>query len=397
MAFLVAVVATLALIHGYVGLRIIPTLVLTASWTKLLWIALGLLAYLPLALMIARYLGAENRFTDTLSWLAFTSLGFFFLTFLAVLVRDLGWVLWAGGAKLAGLVQHLQAAGGEPPDPFDPGRRQFIIQAMNLGILGLTGGLSAYGIVQARRKPIIEEVTVPIAGLPAGLEGFRIAQISDLHIGPTIKAAFVQTVVEQVQALKADMIALTGDLVDGSVDHLSGDVAPLAALEAPYGKFFITGNHEYYAGVEHWVDEVARLGFTNLLNEHQVLNVGGAQLTVAGVTDLHAHQVHPPHRTDPDKALAGAPADSIKLLLAHQPGSIFDARRLGVHLQLSGHTHGGQMRPFDYVVAKAHPYLRGLHDHDGTWIYVNRGTGYWGPPLRLGVPSEITLLRLTAA
>ncbi len=397
MAFLLSVIATLALIHGYVGWRIIPALALAAGWTKLLWIALGLLAYLPLALLIARYLGQENRFTDTLSWLAYTSLGFFFLTFLVVLVRDLGWMLWTGAARLAGLVQNLQAAGGEPADPFDPGRRQFIIQAMNLGILGLTGGLSAYGIVQARRKPVIEEVTVPIDGLPVDLEGFRIAQISDLHIGPTIKGGFVQMIADQVQALNPDMIALTGDLVDGSVDHLSGDVAPLAGLQAPYGKFFITGNHEYYAGVEQWLEEVARIGFINLLNEHRVLNVGAARLTVAGVTDLHAHQVFPAHRTDPDKALAGAPADSIKLLLAHQPGSIFDARRLGVHLQLSGHTHGGQMRPFNYVVAAANPYLRGLHDHDGTWIYVNRGAGYWGPPFRIGVPSEITLLRLTAA
>ena len=397
MLFLLAALTTLALIHGYVGVRIIPTLGLNGPWFAGAWALIIVLTVMPLAMVILRYVGFENRLTDILSWIGYTSLGFFSLTFLVVLARDLGWVLWTAGAKLVAWFRAIQAAAPAVANEFSAGRRQFIIYAMNLGILGLTGGLSAYGMFQARRRPTVMEVEVPIRDLPGPLAGLRIVQISDLHVGPTIKRDYVQRVADQVNALKPDLIALTGDLVDGSVDYLSKDVAPLKQLEAPYGKFYVTGNHEYYSGAEHWLTEVDRLGFTCLVNEHRMVAVAGAMLAVAGVTDLNAHQILPAHATDPDAALANVPAGAFKLLLAHQPGSIYAAHRLGVHLQLSGHTHGGQYRPFDLAVSAAHPYLAGLHDHQGTWIYVNQGTGYWGPPLRLGIPSEITVLTLVPA
>ena len=394
MLFLIVVLGTLALIHGYVAVRIIPTLGIDGVWLTAAWAAVAVLAILPIAPLILRFVGFENRLTDALSWIGYTSLGFFTLAFLLVLVRDLAWLLFAVGVSLVAWVRTSLSATSLVADSYDPGRRQFIITALNLGLLGVTGGLSTFGLIQARRKATVMKIDVPIRAMPAPLRGLRIVQISDLHVGPTIKRDHVQRVADQVQALRPDLIALTGDLVDGSVDYLSKDVEPLAGLEAPLGKFFVTGNHEYYAGAEPWLKEVDRLGFTCLVNEHRVLDVGGARLAVAGVTDLFAHQIIPSHATDPDAALAGVPEGAIKLLLAHQPGSIYAAQRLGVHLQLSGHTHGGQFRPFDLVVGKAHPYLAGLHDHDGTWIYVNRGTGYWGPPLRLGVPSEITVITL---
>ncbi|MFH1851880.1 MAG: metallophosphoesterase [Candidatus Neomarinimicrobiota bacterium] len=392
MIFLLIVLSVLAFIHGYVGLRIIPTLGLSGPWIITLWILVAVLAILPLAAPFLRFQGLENRLTDSLSWIGYTSLGFFVLTLVVVVARDLGWTAWVGGARLFGWL-----SGATTDEAADPGRRQFIITAMNLGLVSLTGGISAYGFFRARRKPVVIDVDVPLANLPPGVEGLRIVQISDLHVGPTIKRDFVQRVVDQVRELKPDLIALTGDLVDGSVSWLSDDVAPLSQLEAPYGKYFITGNHEYYSGVEHWLQETERIGFINLVNEHRVIAVNGAKLTLAGVTDYDAGRVLPAHATDPGKALRGAPADSLKILLAHQPSSIYAASKLGVDLQLSGHTHGGQFKPFHLAVKQAHPYVAGLHNHDGTQIYVNVGTGYWGPPLRIGIPNEITVLTLKRA
>jgi len=395
MIFLIVVLAVLGLIHGYVGLRIIPALGLSTPWTVALWLLIAVLALLSIAGPVMRFNGVENRFTDLISWIGYTSLGFFVMTLMVVVARDLGWGIWFSGTKIAGWLRGL--TGSEMVSTSDPSRRQFIITAMNLGLISLTSGFTAYGFFQARRKPDVIEVDVPIDKLPDQLEGLRIVQISDIHVGPTIKRDFVQQITDQVNGLKPDLIALTGDLVDGSVSYLSNDVAPLADLQAPLGKFFITGNHEYYSGVEYWLKETERIGLTNLVNEHRLININGATLTVAGVTDLEAGRMQPDHKTDPTKALAGAPADSVKILLAHQPASIYEASRLGVDLQLSGHTHGGQFKPFHLAVKQAHPYVAGLHNHNGTWIYVNVGTGYWGPPLRLGIPNEITVLRLKKA
>ncbi len=388
MIFLIIVLTVLAFIHGYVGLRLIPNLGLSQPWPLILWALVAVLAILPLSGPLLRFQGVENRLTDLMSWIGYTSLGFFLLTLVVIIARDLGWTLWHGGSKMLNLTGEISTAGN------DPSRRQFIITTMNVGLLTLTTGLSAYGFYRARRNPDVIEVDVPIANLPDQLQGLRIVQISDIHVGPTIKRSFVEQITRQVNALEPDLIALTGDLVDGSVNYLSDDVAPLQDLRAPLGKFFITGNHEYYSGAEHWLKETRRIGFTNLINEHEVLDINGARLVLAGVTDLEAGRMLPDHATDPEKALSGAPADSIKILLAHQPGSIYAASKLGVDLQLSGHTHGGQFKPFHLAVQKAHPYTSGLHDHNGTKIYVNVGTGYWGPPLRIGIPNEITVLRL---
>jgi predicted MPP superfamily phosphohydrolase len=187
---------------------------------------------------------------------------------------------------------------------------------------------------------------------------------------------------------------LTGDLVDGSVDQLGYDVAPLAQVQSRSGNFFVTGNHEYYSGVIEWVEEVRRLGFTVLLNEHQVIARGKANLLLAGVTDYRGGNFLTSHRSDPQKALEGAPAADVKILLAHQPKNIFAAARAGYDLQISGHTHGGQFFPWNLLVGFAQPYVYGLHTHENTQIYVSRGTGYWGPPVRVGSPSEITLIAL---
>ena len=210
-----------------------------------------------------------------------------------------------------------------------------------------------------------------------------------------IKRGYVQTLVTQMNALDADIIVMTGDLVDGSVFRLQAEVAPLAKLKAKRGKYFITGNHEYYSGAEDWILEMKRLGFTVLLNEHKIIDIEGSKLLMAGVTDYRAHQYIPAHLSSPKKAMQGAVAADVKILLAHQPKSIFEATEAGFDLQISGHTHGGQYYPWNFIAKMANPYIKGLYLHDNkTWIYVSPGTGYWGPPIRLGNEPEITVFRL---
>jgi predicted MPP superfamily phosphohydrolase len=259
--------------------------------------------------------------------------------------------------------------------------------------------VTLWGFINARRTAAVVLVDIPIADLPAALHGFTIVQISDIHVGPTIKRAYMHRIVEAVNRLGADMVAVTGDLVDGSVHELAAHVAPLAALASRHGTFFVTGNHEYYSGANAWVIELRRIGVQVLLNEHVLLQHDTATLLVAGVTDYGAHHFDPAHRSDPKQALHGAPTDAalVKVLLAHQPRSAPAASAAGFDLQLSGHTHGGQFMPWNWLVRLQQPFTAGLHRLQRLWVYTSRGTGYWGPPKRFGAPSEITHLRLVPA
>lgn len=261
--------------------------------------------------------------------------------------------------------------------------------------------MTVLGFWNARRTAAVVRVDVPVADLPAALHGFTVAQISDVHVGPTINRRYLQRIVERVNGLNADMVAITGDLVDGSVQALGAQVAPLADLRSTHGSFFVTGNHEYYSGAHSWIDALRRLGLTVLMNEHVVLqhtatdaNTVSASLVVAGVADYSAHHFDESHRSDPHAALANAPTETFKLLLAHQPRSAPAALAAGFDLQLSGHTHGGQFWPWMYFVKLQQPFTAGLHKLSDLWVYTSRGTGYWGPPKRFGAPSEITHLRL---
>jgi predicted MPP superfamily phosphohydrolase len=248
-------------------------------------------------------------------------------------------------------------------------------------------GLTAVGTLRAR-QPRVFRVDVPIQDLPAELERLRIVQLSDLHVGPTLKRGFVEGVVDTVNALAPDLLVLTGDVADGFPHALRHDVAPLGRLRPPLGKYFVTGNHEYYWDARGWVREVTALGFQVLLNRHVLIRKGAGRLLLAGVTDL---------RGDPFGAALGAPESDVRVLLAHQPKNAFAARAAGFDLQLSGHTHGGQYFPFNFLVRLFQPFVAGLHRLEEMWLYVSRGTGYWGPPLRLGAPAEITVLELVRA
>jgi len=250
------------------------------------------------------------------------------------------------------------------------------------------------GMINVWRGPEVKRVDVFLENLLTAFDGFKIAQVSDLHVGAAIRRKYTQNVVNIVSGLKADLIALTGDFVDGSVDDLFDDIAPLSSLRAPEGVFFITGNHEYYSGVHEWINVFRNMGVRVLLNEHDVIKRGNDAFVLAGVTDHSGGSMIASHASDPFKALRGAPAGLVNILLAHQPVVYEQAEKAGFDLQLSGHTHSGQYFPFTFLIRFFQKFYNGLNHYKKLQIYVNRGTGYWGPPLRNGARAEITLITL---
>ena len=380
--------------YGYIGWRIIVPAAFSAPVNILLWGMLVVALALPFVVIMARFNGVHAAWVDWAAWVGYLSFGFLTLLFAFVAAKDIVLLAVAGYQKVAHL---FSGSGGADSAGVDPGRRQMVTNVVNLGLLGVTGALASYGVYGAMRRPRVIEVDVPLANLPPDLEGFRIVQITDIHVSSTIKRPFVQAVVDTVNGLKPDLVALTGDLVDGSVAQLRDDVAPLADLKAPHGSYFITGNHEYYSGVQPWIDETKRLGFDVLLNEHRLIEVGEGRLLLAGVTDYEGERFDPDHKSDPKLAMKDAPPASVKVLLAHQPKSIYAAEEAGYDYVISGHTHGGQYFPYHFLAALTQPYISGMHQHGKAKIYVSRGTGYWGPQLRIGAPSEITVHRLVRA
>ncbi|MDQ6619821.1 MAG: metallophosphoesterase [Pseudomonadota bacterium] len=374
-------IAIVALLHAYVGWRIVPDLpwAVAGTWLTAGWLCVSLL--LMSSAWLARR-GHRDRRADVLAWAGLLAGGLFSSLFVLTLLRDVA----------LGIVA-LWNALSMHPIAFDSVREESATVVVLLAIV-----FTLVGLVNARRLARVRPVDVAIEGLPRALHGFLIAQISDVHVGATIKRAYVAAIVDAVNALMPDMIAVTGDLVDGSVRDLSPHTQPLSRLAARHGSYFVTGNHEYYSGAHAWVSELRRLGLRVLMNEHVVLEHEGASVVVAGVTDYGAHHFDASHRSDPGKSIAGAPADAgVKVLLAHQPRSAFAAAEHGFDLQLSGHTHGGQFLPWNFFVRLQQPFTAGLHRLKHLWVYTSRGTGYWGPPKRLGAPSEITLVRLVCA
>ena len=380
-----------SLLHAWVGWRIAPALAAVAAFPQsaaLFWALLVASALLMPMGVAARRL-ANGRAATALTWLGLLCMGLFSSLFVLTLLRDALLVLAWGGVMLAGWFGF---------SGFDPGDLVSLqtASAVAVPLLGLAATL--WGFWNARRTARVVRVGVPIAGLPAALHGFTVAQISDIHVGPTIRQQYLARIVARVNALGADMVAITGDLVDGRVTDLQRHVEPLSGLRSTHGTFFVTGNHEYYSGAHAWIDELRRLGLTVLMNEHVVLRHDTAALVLAGVADYGAHHFDEAHRSDPARSLVGAPADApIRVLLAQKPRSAQAASSAGFDLQLSGHTHGGQFWPGNHFVKFQQPFTAGLNKLKNLWVYTNSGTGYWGPPKRFGVPSEITHLRLVTA
>jgi uncharacterized protein len=365
-----------ASLPGYIGWRLLPALGVGP-----LGIAIGialLLAGCAIVPLSVNSRSLKNRdAADKLAWIGLILMGFLSSLFMVTLLRE----VFLLGVYIAVPAQRAAALG----------------TTSARWALGLTLISVIVGFFIARR-PRLVEVDIPIAHLPPALQGFSIAQISDLHVGPTIKRGFVEGIVARVNHLHADLIAITGDLVDGSVHDLSSHTAPLAGLASRHGVFFVTGNHEYYSGEPAWTVELRRLGLTVLKNQHVVLQHDGASLLLAGVTDFTAHHFDPAQRSNPAGALSGARPDvGPKILLAHQPSTASAAAEAGFDVQISGHTHGGQFWPWNLAVGFFQPFTAGLNRLKNLMVYVSRGTGYWGPPNRFIVPGEITRIRLVAA
>ncbi|MFD5095985.1 metallophosphoesterase [Amycolatopsis thailandensis] len=263
-------------------------------------------------------------------------------------------------------------------------------------VLAAFVALAAYGMAEARRVPRLKELDVVLPRLGAGLDGLRFAIITDTHFGPLNRTKWSEKVVEVVNELDADVVAHAGDLADGSVAKRAQQVAPLGKVRAKLGKFYITGNHEYFGEAQAWLDHMRDLGWEPLHNRHLPVSQGGDTLVFAGIDDpTGAASGLPGHGPDLPAALDGVAASTPVVLLAHQPKQVKQAAEAGIDLQISGHTHGGQIWPFHLLVRLDQPVLAGLSRHgERTQLYTSRGTGFWGPPLRVFAPSEITLLTL---
>jgi predicted MPP superfamily phosphohydrolase len=397
LSFAVFVAISLAVLggmHWYLWIRLVRDPALAEPWRRLLGVAFVVLTFsVPLGMLALRL--APRPLDRLVPVAAFTWLGLAFLLFVAVLALDLA-RLAAEGLSLA--LAHLRSV---PEPPADPSRRVFVARALAGTAVAAAAGASALAFRSATGPAEVMEVGIPLERLPPALSGFTIAQVSDLHVGPTIGERHVRRIVEQVNAMKPDLVAITGDLVDGDVAELGAATAHLAGLRARHGVVFVTGNHEYYSGAGQWFAELRRLGIRVLRNERLSIGDAGASFDLAGVDDWSAPRG--PDRTYGDdlaRALAQRDPDRSLVLLAHQPrkDAFQAAVRDGVELQLSGHTHGGQIAPWNVVVAAVFPYVKGLYRHaeDGRTghVYVSRGTGYWGPPMRLGAPPEIGKLVL---
>ncbi len=365
-----AVVATVfGLVHAMIWWRLVGSAGLGGATAGVLTAGLvTLYVAVPLA-MAGRYLG--DRLPGWVGRLGFTWIGLMFYWFaLSILAEPL--------VQAANLLS--------PSGPWG--------MAAAAVVATVGGGLSVAAL-RGARQPAVVRVDVPIAGLDPRLEGFKIVQVSDLHVGPTVDRAFVQGVVDKINAEGADLVALTGDIVDGPISQLGGSVAPLGTIRSRHGTYFVTGNHEYYAGAPAWCAHFGDMGIRVLRNERVAVEHDGASLDVAGIDDPFA--MGPGHGPDMARALYGRDRSRPVVLLAHQPVVADEAARHGVTLQLSGHTHGGQLWPFVHFVKLVQPFVAGLHRLADTWVYVSRGTAWWGPPMRLGAPNEITLLTLRPA
>lgn len=380
-SFLIRVIGIGILLHIYVGFRLIPEWPIgtPAKAAAVLWLMLSC-ALIPLG-VLARYFVQRQPLADRLAWAGLLAMGFFSSLLVITFARDLS-------------IASLLTIDSLLPQTVSLDRWR-VDSAMAVPALALV--TTAIGFVNARRRARVTTVEIPITGLPPELNGLTIVQISDIHVGPTIKHTYVDAIVAEVNRLEADVIAITGDVVDGSVAQLAEHTRPLGRLRARHGAFLVTGNHEYYSGADDWIAEFQRLGLHVLLNDHVVLDHNGAPFVVAGVTDYSAGHFDDAHRSDPAAAVKHAPDEArIRVLLAHQPRTAPAAAEAGYTLQLSGHTHGGQFFPWNLFVRLQQPFTAGLARIGDLWIYTSRGTGYWGPPKRLGAPSEITRITLVA-
>ncbi|MDG2048965.1 MAG: metallophosphoesterase, partial [Myxococcota bacterium] len=358
--------------HFYLALR----LILEPQWPA--WVTSGLLIGLCLLGGLTLLQPLAERFLPIwvdriVAWPAALWMGFGFFFLLSLAASDV-------------LLMFLQFLGISTGDSLAENRA--------LAVVVFVVPIALWSLSRGLQKPKVKRVEISIDRWPAALEGLRIVQISDIHFGPILDERFAQWLMEQVNALKPDLIAVTGDLVDGRIDKIAHTVEPLVGLQAPLGRWFVTGNHDHYSSASDWAGRAEGLGMRVLRNAHAVIETKGERFVLAGVDDHRSRQMPGEGGEDLDLALLGVPENCPVVLLAHDPTTFHTASRRSVDLQLSGHTHGGQIWPFHYGVRLAMPWVAGLHRRGRSQIYVSRGTGFWGPPMRLGAPAEITEILL---
>ena len=382
LALLTALGLTFGL-HYYFWIRLVRDTALPQPYRGVATLALWMLGLsLPATMIFGRLSPAFGRL---LAWPGFIWMGTMMLLFLTLLGSE----VLRLGLSAVGLAHAATGAMS------DPERRLFLSRCL-AGLAGVaTSGLGLVALRAGLRDVALREVEIKLRRLPAALSGLTIVQLSDVHVGPTIGRRFIETLVARVNGLDPDLIAITGDLVDGSVAELAHAVAPLGGLKARLGVFFVTGNHEYYSGVDDWLAELRRLGIRVLRNERVTVGDGEASIDLAGIDDFMSRGQAPGHGPDLPRALDGRDPSRELILLAHQPKAFGEALRHGVGLQLSGHTHGGQIWPWGYAVKlQQGGWVAGLYRRGDHQLYVNEGTGYWGPPMRLASQGGVTRLVL---
>lgn len=382
------------LIHYYLWRRLVRDTRLPHPWRRLATysiIALG--ASIPATIWSARLVSPVIG--KTVGWPVFLWMALAGLLLVGFLLVDTARLITRPVRAAARKRTRRREPPDEEPDDIDLDRRTFMARAAGGSLLAAAGTAVGTGVHQVLAEHRIVEVPVVLPRLPRALDGFTIVQLTDIHVGYTVSRSFVEDIVARAHDAGPDLIAITGDLVDGDVPGLGHRVAPLGELTAPHGVYFVTGNHEYYAGVDPWLDELTRLGIRVLRNERVAIDRAGQGFDLAGIDDHEAERFGNGHGADLERALAGRDPSREVVLLAHQPRQVRTAMKHGVGLQLSGHTHGGQIWPWHYIArAQQGGLLAGLSRHDATQLYVSRGAGYWGPPVRVGAPSEITKIVL---
>ena len=347
----------------------------------ILLIVFLLFYFLPIITFVFYVNKIENNVTRIIAWFGYTGLGTVSLLFFIQISVDLLSIIKSIFIK---------------KNHFNPHRRAFI----RLSIKGIVGGLGAigtvWGLYNAVKTPIIKKVQIPIQNLPKELKNIRMAQITDLHVSTMITDKYVEKISQTLYNMNPDILFFTGDAADGSVESLGSHMETLREIKPKYGKYFVTGNHEYYSDMNGWLRLIENLGFKILINESQIININNSTVMITGIPDRGGKYFSSSHKTDMEKAVGGMPECDVKILLAHQPKDFEHAVKYNFDIQLSGHTHGGQYFPFSLLVQIAHPFLKGLHKRENTWVYINQGTGYWGPPLRIGTEPEITEITLRA-
>jgi predicted MPP superfamily phosphohydrolase len=378
--------AIVAGVHYYFWVRLVRDTQLSgAPRLVATWMVVTLAVLIPATMVLGRAVPAVGRI---LAWPGFVWMGAMFILFVLLLGGDVMRLLVAVVTRLLG-----------DPHAFDPGRRLLVARLVGGAALTSMAALTSAAVWATRSQLNVKRLELTLDRLPVSLDGTKIVQLCDLHVGGLLSRPFIEKVVATTNRLDADLIAIVGDLVDGTIEDLRPVLAPMRSLRARHGAFFVTGNHEYYqrSGARAWMNEIESMGIRVL--DNQRVSIGGPEdsFDLAGVPDHGA--AHFPEEGKPSsvaEALAGRDPSRAVVLLAHQPKSIFQAAPLGVDLQLSGHTHGGQIWPWGALVRLQQPFIRGLHRVDRTQLYVSCGTGFWGPPMRLGAPAEITQIVLRA-